>query len=72
MLNAPTNTVNGKLELDEDFLRDSCGITEFSKYALVPGSNPRRIMPSQLPSLRVVEQDDEGRRMDSAKLQSKI
>lgn len=51
--------------LDEDFLREK-GVTDFSKYNLVEGAKPRRIMPAQLPSLRVEEEDDEGRRMDSA------
>lgn len=59
--------MNGLLELDEDFLRRK-GVTDFSKYSLVPGSEPRRIMPAKLPELTVAEQDDEGRRMDSAKL----
>ena len=72
MLRSPVEEVNGQLELDEDFLRKK-GITDFSKYNLVPGSSPRRIMPAVLPDLTVAEQDDEGRRMDSTKLrQSKI
>lgn len=66
MLRAPAVQVNGCLEVDEDFLRKT-GITDFSKYSLVPGSNPRRIMPAEFPDLTVAEQDDEGRRMDSAK-----
>jgi hypothetical protein len=72
MLNAPVSQVNGELELDEDFLRKT-GVTDFSKYSLVPGFQPRRIMPKQLPDLTVAEQNDEGRRMDSTKLrESKI
>jgi hypothetical protein len=67
MLQSSTSEVNGCLELDEDFLRTK-GFTDFSKYALIPGSSPRRIMPAKLPDLSVAEQDDEGRRMDSAKL----
>ncbi|KAF2666000.1 short chain dehydrogenase [Microthyrium microscopicum] len=67
MIRAPVDQVNGQLELDEDFLRKT-GVTDFSKYSLVPGSEPRRIMPAELPDLTVAEQDDEGRRMDSAKL----
>lgn len=67
MIRAPTEQVNGELELDEDFLRKT-GMTDFSKYSVVPGSNPRRIMPAQFPDLSVTEQDDEGRRMDSTKL----
>lgn len=72
MLRAPAEEVNGCLELDEDFLRKT-GVTDFAKYSLVPGTEPRRIMPAELPDLRVREQDDEGRRMDSTKLrESKI
>jgi hypothetical protein len=67
MLAAPAAEVNGALLLDEDFLR-SKGVTDFAKYALVPGSTPRRIMPAKLPDLSVEEQDDEGRRMDSNEL----
>lgn len=72
MLRAPAGEINGCLELDEDFLRKT-GVTDFAKYALVEGGNPKRIMPAEFPNLRVAEQDDEGRRMDSAKLrESKI
>ncbi|EAW22200.1 short chain dehydrogenase family protein [Aspergillus fischeri NRRL 181] len=68
ILNSPTDIVNGQLVLDEDFLRDHCGVSDFSKYAVVPGSRPRRIMPMELPVLEVAEQDDEGMRVDSTKL----
>jgi hypothetical protein len=67
MVRAPTSVVNGQLELDEDFLRKR-GVSDFSKYNLVPGRTPRRIMPGQLPDLTVAEQDDEGHRLDSTKL----
>ncbi|KAI1143868.1 short chain dehydrogenase family protein [Hypoxylon sp. FL0543] len=69
ILRAPAARVNGRLELDEDFLRSEAGggVTDFSRYAVVPGSSPRRIMPAVLPDLTVAEQDDEGKRMDSAK-----
>ncbi|KAI0841537.1 short chain dehydrogenase family protein [Hypoxylon sp. FL0890] len=69
ILRAPASHVNGQLLLDEDFLRSEVGggVTDFSRYAVVPGSNPRRIMPAVLPDLTVAEQDDEGKRMDSAK-----
>ncbi|RAH79842.1 NAD(P)-binding protein [Aspergillus japonicus CBS 114.51] len=67
ILNTPPHIVNGMLALDEDFLRDHCGVTDFSKYSVVPGTNPRRMMPKKLPVLEVEEQDDEGVRMDSAK-----
>ncbi|KAI1464639.1 short chain dehydrogenase family protein [Daldinia caldariorum] len=68
ILRAPAASVNGKLELDEDFLRSEAGgrVTDFAKYAVVPGSHPRRIMPAVLPDLSVAEQGDEGVRMDSA------
>ena len=51
--------------MDEDFLCRECGISDFSKYALVEGAIPRRIMPLEFPSLLVAEQDEEGKRMDS-------
>lgn len=68
ILRAHPSKVNGELVLDEDFMREQMGVTDFSKYDVVPGSNPRRIMPAKLPDLTVAEQDDEGRRMDSTKL----
>jgi hypothetical protein len=68
MIKAPASVMNGKLELDEDFLRKQAGVTDFSKYAVVPGTSPRRIMPAELPDLTVKEQDDEGMRADSSKL----
>ena len=72
MLKAPAASTNGNLELDEDYLRRCCGVTDFSGYALVTGANPRRIMPAEFPDLRVSEQDDEGRRMKSAKAKSSL
>lgn len=68
MIKAPASVVNGQLELDEDFLRKHCSVTDFSKYAVIPGTSPRRIMPAELPDLTVKEQDDEGMRADSSKL----
>lgn len=61
--------VNGKLFLDEDFLREHCGHTDgdIDRYALIPGSRPRRMMPKILPTLEVAEQEDEGQIIDSAK-----
>ncbi|ESZ97670.1 short chain dehydrogenase family protein [Sclerotinia borealis F-4128] len=67
ILKAPVEDVNGLLILDEDYLRNHDGVVDFSKYALVPGTTPRRIMPAKFPDLSVEEQDDEGTRMDSAK-----
>ncbi|KAI0455606.1 hypothetical protein F5B21DRAFT_470964 [Xylaria acuta] len=72
MLKAPASTVNGRLELDEDYLRSDAGVTDFSKYSVIPGTSPRRIMPAQLPDLTVREQDDEGKRMNSAESGSKL
>ena len=65
MLEAPTSMVNGLLEIDEDFLRKYYGVSDFSKYALVKGTFPRRIMPVHFPNLRVDEHDDEGTRVNS-------
>ena len=68
MLTAPTSLVNGLLDLDEDFLRQHLGVSDFSKYSLVQGSTPRRIMPKHFPNLLVDEHDDEGKRVDSTEL----
>jgi hypothetical protein len=67
MIQSPAASVNGNLELDEDYLQREHGVNDFGKYALIPGAEPRRIMPMVLPDLRVAEQDDEGRRVDSTK-----
>lgn len=67
MLTSPADEVNGLLDTDEDFLRKK-GVTDFSRYSLVPDSTPRRIMPAEFPVLEVAEQDDEGRRVDSVVL----
>ncbi|KAJ7047212.1 short chain dehydrogenase [Mycena alexandri] len=72
ILRSPSKDVNGKTLLDEDFLREHEGVTDFSKYTLVAGTTPRRIMPAAFPDLRVKEQDDEGNRMDSATLKAKL
>jgi NAD(P)-dependent dehydrogenase (short-subunit alcohol dehydrogenase family) len=69
MLRSPAAEVNGSLELDEDFLRKK-GVTDFDKYSIVPGSQPRRIMPQEFPDLTVKEQADEGRRVDSTKVRT--
>ncbi|EMC94789.1 hypothetical protein BAUCODRAFT_561594 [Baudoinia panamericana UAMH 10762] len=70
ILRAPPAAVNGKCLLDEDLLREHEGMTDFTKYALVAGSTPRRIMPAQFPDLSVTEQGDEGTRMDSTLLRT--
>lgn len=70
ILKATPADVNGRCLLDEDFLREHEGVTDFNKYALVSGSTPRRIMPAELPDLSVKEQDDEGARRDSTTLRA--
>jgi len=60
--------INGKAWLDEDYLRELKGITNFDGYAVKPGTKVRRIMPLKLPDLRVEEEDDEGQRMNSVQL----
>jgi NAD(P)-dependent dehydrogenase (short-subunit alcohol dehydrogenase family) len=70
MLRAPVADVNGLIDTDEDFLRDHEGITDFSKYSVVEGATPRRIMPAKFPDLTVAEQADEGRRTDSIKMRA--
>lgn len=68
ILEKPTAEVNGELVTDEDFLREKCGYgdDEIEPFSLVVGGNPRRIMPKKFPPLEVEEQDDQGRRKDSA------
>lgn len=68
IIRAPAKDVSGHTLLDEDFLREHEGVTDFSQYDLVAGVTPRRIMPMKLPDLSVAEQRDEGVRMDSAAL----
>jgi len=70
MLRAPAVLVNGLLDTDEDFLRKYTGVTDFSKYSVVEGATPRRIMPVHFPDLTVAEQADEGMRTDSLKLRA--
>jgi NAD(P)-dependent dehydrogenase (short-subunit alcohol dehydrogenase family) len=72
ILQASPSVVNGELLLDEDFLREHASVTDFSKYNVVPGTAPRRIMPASLPDLTVAEQADEGKRYDSTKAKSKL
>ncbi len=52
MLRAPHALVNGLIDLDEDFLRNYEGVTDFSKYSLVNGAVPRRIMPKKFQNVR--------------------
>lgn len=66
ILRSSPKDISGRLELDEDFLRTR-GVTDFSRYSVVPGATPRRMLPIQLPDLTVAEQADEGHRVDSTK-----
>ncbi|XP_077983404.1 hydroxysteroid dehydrogenase-like protein 2 [Glandiceps talaboti] len=52
-----TDRLNGQALLDEDYLR-SVGVTDFSKYRCDPDVEPPRMMPRQIPSLRVAEEDE--------------
>jgi hypothetical protein len=70
VLRAPAKKINGLLTLDEDFLRDYQGVTDFSKYSVVPGAVHRRIIPAKFPVLIVTEQNNEGRRTDSTKIRA--
>ena len=71
MLRAPTELVNGLLDLDEDFLRREAGVVDFGRYSVVEGAEPRRIMPRVFPTLEVEEQEDEGKRVESNALRTK-
>lgn len=71
MLKAPTEVVNGLLDLDEDFLRREAGVVDFGRYSVVDGASPRRIMPRSFPRLEVEEQEDEGKRVESNALRGK-
>ncbi|RMZ01366.1 hypothetical protein D0862_06390 [Hortaea werneckii] len=72
ILKAPPRDVSGRCLVDDVFLREHEGIQDLSKYSLVPGATPRRMMPAQFPDLRVQEEDDEGNRMDSTAIRAKI
>ncbi|KAJ3254657.1 hypothetical protein HDU77_003978 [Chytriomyces hyalinus] len=58
--NEPAAKVNGLALLDEDYLREFRGVTDFSQYRLDPNVEPPRMMPMKFPSLLVEEQDDRG------------
>ncbi|RMZ17538.1 hypothetical protein D0860_00391 [Hortaea werneckii] len=72
ILKAPPSDVSGRCLVDDVFLREHEGIQDLSKYSLVPGATPRRMMPARFPDLRVEEEDDEGNRMDSTAIRAKI
>jgi len=64
IVKAPVAEVNGRCVLDEDILRGH-GATDVEPYNLVPGGTPWRLMPAEMPSLRIREQEDEQRRVAS-------
>jgi NAD(P)-dependent dehydrogenase (short-subunit alcohol dehydrogenase family) len=55
ILKCPSEEVNGRALLDEDFLR-SLGHQDFEKYRCDPTSEPPRMMPANFPDLRVSEE----------------
>ncbi|KAI9352583.1 hypothetical protein BDR26DRAFT_910598 [Obelidium mucronatum] len=67
ILNEPPKTVNGLALIDQDYLRDYRGVSDFSQYRLVPNSEPPRMMPKRFPSLLVEEQEDRGFSVDEKK-----
>ncbi|KAJ3067656.1 hypothetical protein HDU98_009135 [Podochytrium sp. JEL0797] len=58
--NEPASKVNGLALIDEDYLREFKGVSDFKKYQLSPGIEPTRMMPKKFPSLLVEEQEDRG------------
>ncbi|KAJ3020710.1 UNVERIFIED_CONTAM: hypothetical protein HDU68_010002 [Siphonaria sp. JEL0065] len=58
ILKEPASKVNGLALLDEDYLRAYRGVSDFSKYRLIPDIEPPRMMPKAFPSLLVEEQED--------------
>lgn len=53
----PTQRLNGQALIDEDYLR-SIGMNDFTKYRCDPLSEPPRMMPKQMPSLLVEEENE--------------
>lgn len=49
--------LNGQALIDEDYLR-SIGMNDFTKYRCDPLSEPPRMMPKQMPSLLVEEENE--------------
>ncbi len=48
---------NGKILIDEDYLRNQCGKTNFDEYRINPDFEPPRMMPKVFPSLNVEEEN---------------
>ena len=51
---------NGRALIDEDMMRER-GMTDFRRFRCDADVEPPRMMPRSFPSLRVAEEDDEGR-----------
>ncbi len=51
------SVVNGRTLIDEDFLRETGTVTDFSVYRCDPSTEPQRMMPLKFPDLTVAEQD---------------
>ncbi|KAI8607589.1 hypothetical protein BC830DRAFT_1158408 [Chytriomyces sp. MP71] len=58
--NEPASKINGLAVLDEDYLREFRGMTDFSVYRVNPAVEPPRMMPKKFPCLLVDEQDERG------------
>ncbi|XP_052233845.1 hydroxysteroid dehydrogenase-like protein 2 isoform X2 [Dreissena polymorpha] len=54
----PTDKLNGKVLLDEDYLRSE-GVTDFTRYRCDPDVEPPRMMPRALPDLTVQEEHEQ-------------
>ncbi|KAH3772622.1 hypothetical protein DPMN_173964 [Dreissena polymorpha] len=50
--------LNGKVLLDEDYLRSE-GVTDFTRYRCDPDVEPPRMMPRALPDLTVQEEHEQ-------------
>jgi hypothetical protein len=60
ILNADVRKVNGRALIDEDWLCENDGMTDFTKYSVDGVSEIPRMLPRKFPSLLVAEQDDRG------------
>jgi hypothetical protein len=60
IISADTILVNGKCLIDEDWLRDHDGVTDFVKYNVEGCGVVQRMLPIKFPRLEVEEQEDIG------------
>jgi hypothetical protein len=70
ILNADVRKVNGRALIDEDWLCENDGMTDFTKYSVDGVSEIPRMLPRKFPSLLVAEQDDRG--IDLKSLDAKL